>query len=169
VPLDFLPQYEGNDVDPSSYMWELTKMTSDQLRKLLSKLGRPGQAGKTKSELLESLNMILSEEEGVSELQKLDNQLQILFPPPTKVVFQLITTIFGENFQAEFCRLNDTKKHAAFESNETFKNFFKKVPAVVTDNTATEHFLELLPCNDSFYEKEYNGYINFQQLLEDFF
>jgi hypothetical protein len=88
-------------------------------------------------------------------------------PPPTKVVFRLITTIFGENFQSEFSRLYDTKKRAAFESNETFKNFFKKVSAVVTDNTATEHFLELLPCIDLFYEKEYNGYINFQQLLDE--
>jgi hypothetical protein len=117
VPLDILPQYEGNDVDPSSYMWELTKMTSDQLRKLVSKLGRPGQAGKTKSELLECLYMISSEEEGVSELQNLDNQLQIMFPPPTKVVFRLITTIFGESFRAEFSRLNDTKKRAAFEAH----------------------------------------------------
>jgi hypothetical protein len=167
VPLDILPQYEGNDVDPSSYMWELTKMTSDQLRKLVSKLGRPGQAGKTKSELLECLYMISSEEEGVSELQNLDNQLQIMFPPPTKVVFRLITTIFGESFRAEFSRLNDTKKRAAFEAHESFKNFFKKVSAVVTDDTATEHFLELLPCNDSFYETEYNVYINFQQLLEE--
>jgi hypothetical protein len=166
VPMHVVSQYEVNDIDESTYMWELTKMTADQLRKLLSKLGRPGQAGKTKSELLQNLYMISSEEEGVSELQKLDSQLQMMFPPLTKVVFRLITTIFGDNFRAEFARLNDTKKRAAFESNETFKEFFKKVSSVVIDDTATEHYLELLPCNDSFYEKDYDGYINFSNLLE---
>jgi hypothetical protein len=35
VPMHMLPQYEGNNVDESIYMWELTKMTADQLRKLL--------------------------------------------------------------------------------------------------------------------------------------
>jgi hypothetical protein len=49
VPMHMLPQYEGNNLDESIYMWELTKMTADQLRKLLSKLGRPGQAGPSPS------------------------------------------------------------------------------------------------------------------------
>jgi hypothetical protein len=59
----------------------------DQLQKLLPKLGCPGQAGKTKLELLLSLYMISSEEAGVSDFQKLDCKLQIMFPPLTKVFF----------------------------------------------------------------------------------
>jgi hypothetical protein len=33
-------------------------------------------------------------------------------------------------------------------------------------NTAIEHYLELLLCNDLFYKIKYDGYINFQNLLE---
>jgi hypothetical protein len=169
VPLSILPQYEANEcIDESTYLWELSKMTTDQLQKLLAKLGRPGQSNKRKNDMLNSLYMIISEEEASSKLQQLNEELNQIVSPQSKVVFRVISALFGEDLRVQFGRINDTKKRAAFESGESYKNFFKKVSTIVSDDSALEHS-ELLPCENYFYKTQYDDIINYDVIGKDQF
>jgi hypothetical protein len=98
VPLTVLHHYEENIcIDESTCLWEISKKTTDQLRKLLAKLGRSGQSNKLKKDLLNSLYMITSEEQASSKLKKLNDELNHFVSPQSKVVFRVISALFGEN------------------------------------------------------------------------
>jgi hypothetical protein len=169
VPLAILPQYEANEfIDESTYLWEISKMTTDQLRKCLVKLGRPGNSNKLKKDLLNAVYMITSEEEASSKLQQLNEQLNQIVSPQSKVVFRVISALFGEDLRVQFGRINDTKKRAAFESGESNKTFFKKVSTIVSDDSALEHS-ELLPCENYFYKTQYDDIINYDAIGNDQF
>jgi hypothetical protein len=112
--------------------------------------------------------MITSEEQASSKLQQLNDELNQIVSPLSKVVFRVISALFGEDSQVQFGRINDTKKRAAFESSESYKTFFKKVSTIISDDSALEHS-ELLPCENYFYKTQYDDIINYDAVGKDQF
>jgi hypothetical protein len=159
VPLDELPKYEadGNCAE-NSYIWEISSLTMDQLRKLLTKL-KYSCSNKNRAALLEMVSLIGKEATLPAALEGLKQNSQKRIVMRSKVVFRLITTMFHDNFRDKLGSLNDNKKRVDYETNNMFKTFFVQVSKVIADNSATEH-QNLLWCAESQYDDEYYSHLD---------
>jgi hypothetical protein len=159
VPLDELPKYEADDnCAENSYIWEISSLTMDQLRKLLTKL-KYSCSNKNRAALLEMISLIGTEAALPAALEGLKQNSQKRIINRSKVVFRLITTIFHDNFRDKLGNLNDNKKRVDFETNNMFKSFFEQVSKVIGDNSAMEH-QNLLWCAESRYDDEYYSHLD---------